>query len=74
MVRLGRYFKAPPRVARRQWLKVALLYHYGERFEAGNTKLDLRCRDLGVAIAYLIAQGHTEAKVRDCLEHLRKEL
>jgi hypothetical protein len=29
MTRLGRYFKAPPQRAKRQWLKVELLYHYG---------------------------------------------
>ena len=39
MVRLGRYFKAPPKRAIRQWHKVELLFHYGERFESGNSRL-----------------------------------
>ena len=33
MVRLGRYFKAPPQRNRKQWLKVELLYRQGELFE-----------------------------------------
>jgi hypothetical protein len=71
MVRLGRYFKAPPQRAARQWLKVKLLYSYGERFESGNLGLGSKCRSLAMTVVYLIEQGHAESEVRARLENLR---
>ena len=71
MARLGRYFKAPPKRASRQWLKVELLYHYGERFESGGSKLGTRCSTLGSTVAYLAGPNRPEDEVRTCLERIR---
>jgi hypothetical protein len=71
MARLGRYFKAPSKRATRQWLKVELLYHYGERFESGGLKLGTRCRTLGSAVAYLVSSDRPEADVHASLERIR---
>jgi hypothetical protein len=71
MTRLGRYFKAPPQRAVRQWLKVELLYGYGEQFEFGNTGLGTKCRTLAAAVAYLVGPGRPESEVRERLEQLR---
>ena len=70
MVRLGKYFKAPRQQAARQWLKVELLYRFGERFEAGNERLDTRCKTLADAVAYL-ADTHPAVDVRATLEGIR---
>lgn len=51
MVGLGRYFKAPPQRATRQWLKVELLHRYGESFEAGYSGLGSKCRTLADTVA-----------------------
>jgi hypothetical protein len=71
---LGRYFKAPPRRASRQWLKVELLHSYGERFGSyyGPTNLHVRCKTLGATVAYLVGQGHEEKAVRQRLAEIRK--
>jgi hypothetical protein len=71
MVRLGRYFKAPPQRATRQWLKVELLYHYGERFESGYLKLDSKCRTLPDTVAYLASPDRPVSEVRAVLESIR---
>jgi hypothetical protein len=71
MVRLGRYFKAPPQRAARQWLKVELLCHYGERFELGNLGLGSKCRTLASTVAYLAGLSWSESDVRERLEQLR---
>ena len=71
MVRLGRYFKAPPRRAGKQWLKVELLYAFGERFVSGYSGLDKACATLAMTIAYLTANGHDESAVRGRLEQIR---
>jgi hypothetical protein len=71
MARLGRYFKAPPQRAIRQWLKVELLYQYGERFESGNLGLGIRCRTLASTVAYLAESGCPESEVRGLLERIR---
>ena len=72
MVRLGRYFKAPPQRAVRQWQKVELLYQYGERFESGNSGLSAKCDTLASTIRYLVEAGHAEADVRSELARTRK--
>jgi hypothetical protein len=71
MVRLGRYFKAPPRRATRQWLKVELLHHYGERFESGYLGLGRKCRTLPDAVMYLAGPGRAASDVRAALEGIR---
>jgi hypothetical protein len=71
MVRLGRYFKAPPQRATRQWLKVELLHHYGERFESGYLGLGRKCRTLPDAVAYLAGPDRPASEVRAVLEGIR---
>jgi hypothetical protein len=71
MVRLGRYFKAPRQHAVRQWLKVELLYHYGECFEASTLKLDVKCSNLVNTVAYLASAGHPADEVQACLQQLK---
>jgi len=71
MIRLGRYFKAPPQRAARQWVKVELLYCFGERFESGQLGLGAKCRTLSGTIAYLMGSGSADAEVRACLERIR---
>lgn len=73
MTPLGRYFKAPSHRATRQWLKVELLAHFGERFWSGNSGLDQKCDTLASTIRYLVASGHDESEVRKHLEHLRRQ-
>jgi hypothetical protein len=71
MVWMGKYFKAPPRRAVRQWQKVELLYTYGERFDgwSGSTRA---YSDLRSAIAALVERGNSEAEVRKTLEAIRR--
>ncbi len=71
MVRLGRYFKAPPKRATRQWIKVELLYHYGERFESGHSGLDRKCRTLSDAVAHLVRPTRAVSEIRAVLEGIR---
>jgi hypothetical protein len=72
MTRMGRYFKAPPCRAVRQWAKVELLYAFGERFVAGNSGFDKRCHSLPDAVRYLIESGHAESDVRARLKHIQE--
>ena len=71
MVRLGRYFKAPPQRADKQWLKVELLHHYGERFESGYLGLGSKCRTLPATVTYLSGLARPEAEVRAVLKTMR---
>jgi hypothetical protein len=71
MVRMGRYFKAPPQRALRQWVKVELLFIYGERFEDGNSALGTKCRTLASTVAHLSGAGHSESHVRECLARIQ---
>lgn len=71
MARLGRYFKAPPQRASRQWLKVELLHYYGEQFESGYLGLGRKCRTLPDTIAYLAGPGRPASEVRAVLEGIR---
>ena len=71
MVRLGRYFKAPPRRATRQWLKVELLFKYGERFFSGNSRLGTKCDTLASTVAYLVDSGHEASDIRTALKCIR---
>jgi len=71
MVRLGRYFKAPPQRATRQWLKIELLHHFGEGFESGNSGLGIKCHTLPDTVAYLCDRGLSMAEVRAALQTIR---
>ena len=71
MTRLGRYFKAPRKQATREWLKVELLLHFGERFIEGNTGLAKHCPTLPATIAYLTETGHPAEHVRRVLQEIR---
>lgn len=71
MVRLGRHFKAPVKRAIRQWLKVELLYAYGERFSASRSGLGSACPTLSAAVAYLVNAGHARSDVRTTLATIR---
>ncbi len=71
MVRLGRYFKAPPRRAVRQWLKVELLFRFGERFECANSRLDTKCDTLPFTVSYLVDAGHESSHIRSALRSIR---
>jgi hypothetical protein len=67
---LGKYFKAPPQRATRQWLKVELLYHYGQRFESSNLRTKEEWRTLGSVVASLSRAGSV-AEVRKQLNRIR---
>jgi hypothetical protein len=71
MARMGRYFKAPPRRAIAQWLKVELLYDYGERFESDGSDLGTKCRTLAATVRYLVDQDYAESDVRESLLRIR---
>jgi len=72
MVRLGRYFKAPPRRAVHQWLKVELLHHFGEMF-VGDLRSGIsdRCPTLPRAVEYLSTTTATASEVRAALASIR---
>lgn len=72
MVRLGRYFKAPPKRAIRQWIKVELLVQYGERFVSGNSRLSTKCDTLPSTVEYLCDCGHDASEVRARLKWIRE--
>ncbi|HET6324773.1 MAG TPA: hypothetical protein VFG04_08740 [Planctomycetaceae bacterium] len=69
---MGKYFKAPPSRATRQWLKVELLYCFGERFYLSNSGLSRTCRTLRSAIEHLTELGHSSAEIRDQLDRLKR--
>jgi len=73
MTQLGRYFKAPRKEAVKQWLKVELLYDFGERFFSGHSGLGEKCGTLALAIQHLVDSGHDELAVRRQLEQIRKK-
>ena len=70
MVRLGRYFNAPSRRASRQWLKVEILFTFGERFIAGNSGLGSKCDTLPSTVSYLVENGHPEPESRGRLKQI----
>jgi hypothetical protein len=70
MARLGRYFKVPQQRATRQWLKVELLYHFGQRFESSNLRTKEEWRTLGSVVAALSRAG-SAAEVREQLTRIR---
>jgi hypothetical protein len=72
MVRLGRYFKAPPQRATRQWIKVELLHHFGEQFHAGNSGLWNTCRTLPATVTYLVGSARTLQEVRAALGTIQR--
>jgi hypothetical protein len=72
MVRLARNFKAPPLQARRQWLKVELLYRFGERFHAKRTDLGIWCATLPDTVHYLARRTGSRAQVVAVLDAIRR--
>ena len=66
MVKLGKYFKAPPQRATRQWLKVELLYRYGIRFNSSNMRTKEEWCTLASTVRSLSGN--------QSLEHVRKQL
>jgi hypothetical protein len=68
MLRLGRYFKAPRRNAFRQWLKIELLYKFGERFESSFTNISQRCKTLSDTATYVADQGHPREEIDSFLK------
>src|SRR5262249_37724894 len=71
MTRLGRYFKTPPQRAVREWLKIELLYHYGERFEREEYDRGGRFRNLASTLRNLTSPGNPANQVRERLEQIR---
>ena len=71
MVRLGRYFKAPRRSAVRQWLKIKLLYKFGERFESSFTNISWKCKTLPDTVDYLTDQGYPRDEIDAFLKRAR---
>ena len=71
-VRLGNYFKAPRRNATQQWMKVELLYVFGERFDRRNSGLGLNCVTLASTKNFLVSQGNSEADVDATLKRIRE--
>jgi hypothetical protein len=71
MVRLGRYFKAPRRNAIRQWLKIELLYKFGERFESSFTNISRKCKTLPDTVNYLTDQGLRRDEIDSFLKRAR---
>jgi hypothetical protein len=74
MVSMGRDFKAPPRRAKDQWIKVELLHSFGIIFEvpvleSGGPRE--RPGKLSEAIPYLIKLGFDRAEVERRLKQLR---
>jgi hypothetical protein len=72
MTRMGKYFKAPPKTAFAQWLKVELLYRFGERFYSSRAGLSRTCRTLRSTLEYLTNQGNPADDVRWELDQLRR--
>ena len=71
MVRLGKYFKAPRSTAIRQWLKIELLYNFGERFESSFTNISWICKTLPDTVNYLTDQGYPRDAIDAFLKRAR---
>ena len=68
---MGVDFKAPPRNARRQWLKVAVLYSYDIRFdwdEVTGKGPGPRPATLSALEDYLVSLGHAREEIRARIE------
>ncbi len=73
MNRMGKYFKAPPKRNSRQWMKVELLYSYGERFGcSGRYGLGRACRTLPDTVRYLSSDGRSASEVCATLDRIRR--
>jgi hypothetical protein len=74
---MGVDFKAPPRNARRQWLKVAVLYSYDIRFdwdEVTGKGPGPRPATLSALEDYLVSLGHAREEIRTRIEKVRQAL
>ena len=74
---MGIDFKAPPRNAQRQWLKVAVLYSFGIRFDwdqATGEGPGPRPETPRALEDYLVSLGHAREEVRARIEMVRQSL
>jgi hypothetical protein len=64
---MGVDFKAPPQIDQRQWLKVAVLYSFGIRFEWDRDTSEgpgPRAATLSAVEDYLVSLGHAREEIR----------
>lgn len=71
MTRLGKYFRAPRKRMWKQWLKIELLYSFGETFDSSWTNISWKCGTLPETIEFLVDAGEEEAAVRQRLVEIR---
>ena len=74
---MGVDFKAPPQNDQRQWLKVAVLYSFGIRFDWDRGTSEgpgPRPATLSALEDYLVSLGHTRAEIRARIETVRQSL
>jgi hypothetical protein len=74
---MGIDFKAPPRRARRQWIKVAVLFSFGVRFDSRFTQSrgpGPRPVHLNEVQDYLVSLGHTPEDVNRRIDAVTKAL
>ena len=72
MNRMGKYFKAPPKRNFKQWLKIELLYAFGERFDSLWTNISRICDTLPSTVLYLVDAGNDESEVHARLDSIRR--
>jgi hypothetical protein len=71
---MGVDFKAPPQQDQRQWLKIAVLYSFGIRFEWDRETSDgpgPRPATVGALEDYLASRGHAREEIRARIETIR---
>ena len=74
---MGVDFKAPPQNDQRQWLKVAVLYSFGIRFDwdqATGEGPGPRPATLSALEDYLVSLGHEREEIRARIEAVRQSL
>ena len=74
---MGVDFKAPPQNDQRQWLKVAVLYSFGIRFDWEQATGDgpgPRPATLSALEDYLVSFGHAREEIRARIEMVRQSL
>jgi hypothetical protein len=77
MHNMGVDFQAPPQNDHRQWLKVAILYSFGIRFEWDRDTSEgpgRRPATLSALEDYLMSLGHPREEIRARIETVRQAL
>jgi hypothetical protein len=77
MNEMGSDFKAPPESDRRQWLKVAVLYSFGIRFDwdrATGEGPGPRPATLSALEDYLMSLGHAREEIQARIETVKQSL